>query len=308
MIITSTPLSHIAIVAFFTLSFLTVRSLGWKALLGKNATFIETFLKVNEGYFVNNIFPFRLGEISRALFMGNTVKENPAKILSTIVVERVFDLIILAILLLNMLPYAFGLDLNPRFLWIILISMVAGLVVLFVIVRNQSFVREKLAWLGKKIPVFEKLGLPLAYSFLGGFQILTSPRQFVMGFLGVAGSWLVSLCQYSVFLLLMVPNAEWWWGAFSNVAMALGIALPSAPGGVGIFEGTIIAALNLFSIPEATALAYALLLHVVHYIITALIGLYALYRDGVSVKGLFSNLRNQKINTQEVHQSGEINE
>jgi uncharacterized protein (TIRG00374 family) len=306
--IQSIPPPYVAITALFTLLFLTVRSLGWKALLSEHATFKETFLKVNEGYFINNIFPFRLGEISRALFMGNTLAIHPAKILSSIVVERVFDLIILAILILTMLPYAFGLDINQAYIWVLLITMVLGLLILIFMVRNQDFVIKQLTRLGKKIPLLEKMVLPLVYSFLDGFNVLTKPSQFVFGFLGVSGSWFISLIQYSLFLKLMVPEADWWWGAFSNVAMALGIALPSAPGGVGIFEGTIIAVLKLFEINETTALAYALVLHVVHFLITAVIGLFALYRDGISLKGLFSRLLNQELKSSKSQYRGEINE
>jgi uncharacterized protein (TIRG00374 family) len=307
-IILSIPIVYLAITALFTILFLIVRSFGWKALLGDRATFKESFLKVNEGYFINNIFPFRLGEISRALFMGNTLKVHPAKILSTIVVERAFDLIILAILLLNMIPYALGLEINKIYIWVLLISMLLGLLFLFLVVRYQKFVIKKLSLLGKKLPFLEKMVLPLIYSFLEGFNILTKPSQFFLGFLGVAGSWFVSLFQYSLFLRLMVPNAAWWWGAFCNVAMAFGIALPSAPGGVGIFEGTIIAVLKLFEINETTALAYALVLHVVHFLITAVIGLFALYRDGISLKGLYSRLMNQQLQTMESQQRGEVND
>ncbi len=307
-IIQATPIAYLAITALFTILFLMVRALGWKALLGRKASFKESFLKVNEGYFINNIFPFRLGEISRALFMGNTLGVHPAEILSTIVIERAFDMIILAVLLLNMLPYAFGLEINPVYLWVLLVSMLLGLVVLFVVVRKQAFVINKLSWLGKKVPLLQKVILPLAVSFLEGFKILTKPSQFFLGFLGVAGSWLVSLIQYSLFLRLLVPDAAWWWGAFSNVAMALGIALPSAPGGVGIFEGTIIAVLKLFAIHESTALAYALVLHIVHFGITAVIGLLALYRDGVSLKGLFSRLTNQRLTPTKSQQPGEVHD
>lgn len=307
-IILSMPIVYLVVTALFTLLFLIVRSFGWKALLGEQASFKDTFLKINEGYFINNIFPFRLGEISRALFMGNTLNVHPAKILSSIVVERAFDMIILAILLLNMIPYAFGLEINQAYIWVLLISLVIGLLVLVLVVRYQNFVVKKLNWLGKKLPFLEKMVLPLVFSFLDGFKILTKPSQFFLGFFGVAGSWLVSLIQYSLFLRLMVPGAAWWWGAFSNVAMALGIALPSAPGGVGIFEGTIIAVLKLFDINETTALAYALVLHVVHFLITALIGLFALYKDGISLKGLYSRLMNQKLKPTESQQRGEVND
>ncbi len=106
----------------------------------------------------------------------------------------------------------------------------------------------------------------------------------------------------------MAGQIKFWWGAFANTIMAMGIALPSAPAGLGIFETSIVAALNLFGINEALALAYAIILHVTQFVITAFIGLYALLRDGHSIRGLFSNLLKQQIIGSKENFSGVENE
>src|SRR5690606_18700052 len=93
------PVTYSLLSALFTFIFLLVRTIGWRALLGNKPTYKETFYKLSLGYFINNIFPFRLGEISRAIFMGASIKVNPGLILSSIFLERVFDLIILAFFL-----------------------------------------------------------------------------------------------------------------------------------------------------------------------------------------------------------------
>ena len=128
--------------AGFTVLFLVVRAFGWKSLLGEKATYSETFLKLGEGYFINNIFPLRLGEISRALFMGASMDVNPGQVLSTIVIERVFDLLILAFSLLIMLPFALGMDWVKTVAWGILIAMLFGLLILYLISRNQARVNK----------------------------------------------------------------------------------------------------------------------------------------------------------------------
>ena len=286
--------------AGFTVLFLVVRAFGWKSLLGEKATYSETFLKLGEGYFINNIFPLRLGEISRALFMGVSMDVNPGQVLSTIVIERVFDLLILAVSLLIMLPFALGMDWVKTVAWGILIAMLFGLLILYLITRNQSRVNKYLVRLGDRFAFFKKYINPFITSLIIGFQALKRPSQLIFGFLGILGSWLVSFIQYSLFLFLMAGTIKFWWGAFANTIMAMGIALPSAPAGLGIFETSIVAALNLFGINQALALAYAIILHVAQFVITAFIGLYALLKDGHSIRGLFSNLlKQQKIGSEE---------
>ncbi len=293
-ILRKTNIFYFFLMLIFTSGFLFVRAIGWKALLGKKASYWQTFLKLNEGYFINSIFPFKLGEISRAVFMGATMKENPGKILSTIVIERVFDLFILAIFLLILLPYAIGMEWIKQLAWIILAAVIIGLGSLFFVTQNIEKVSFFLDKISNRIPFFKKYMLPFLSSVLEGFRALQSPSQLIVGFLGILGSWLVSFIQYTILLFLLVESPKIWWGAFTNTVLALGVALPSAPAGLGIFESSIVAALNIFKIDQDTALAYALLMHIAQFIVTAGIGFFALLKDGYSLRGLFSNLLNQK--------------
>ena len=289
-VLRNTPITYYLFSAFFTFLFLLVRTIGWRALLGFRSTYKETFLKLSLGYFINNIFPFRLGEISRAIFMGAYLKVNPGQILSSIFIERVFDLIILAFFLLIMLPFVVGMTWIKTTAWLILGIMIIGLIVMFFIIRNSSKVESILNRIGKKSNFLNRLIIPFFISLLEGLNSLKSPKQFIIGFLGVLGSWLVSFVQFSIFLSLFISNSEWWWGAFANTILALGVALPSAPAGLGIYESSVVAGLKLFNINESIALAFALIMHISQFILIAALGLYALMRDGYSLRTLFSQL------------------
>ena len=293
-VLKTTPFVYYLLSALFTLFFLLVRTIGWRALLGFKAEYKDTFLKLCMGYFINNIFPFRMGEISRALFMGASLKVNPGQVLSSIFIERIFDLIILAFFLLIMLPYVVGMAWIKTTAWFILGIMIIGLILLIFVIRNSQSVMSFLDRLSKKSNFFLKLFIPFIVSIIGGFTNLRNPKHFIVGFLGVLGSWLVSFVQFSLFLFLLNGSSTWWWGAFANTILALGVALPSAPAGLGIYESSIVAGLKLFSIDESIALAYALILHISQFILIAVLGLYALMRDGYSLRNLFSQLVNFK--------------
>ena len=51
----------------FYLLGLIFRALSWMTLLQNKASFGRVFITLNEGYLLNNIFPFRLGELGRAV-------------------------------------------------------------------------------------------------------------------------------------------------------------------------------------------------------------------------------------------------
>ena len=68
----------------------------------------------------------------------------------------------------------------------------------------------------------------------------------------------------------------------------MGIALPSAPAALGVYEATIVGALVLLGIPASTGtgLAFAITLHAMQFVITAILGLIGLAQDGRSLAEL----------------------
>ncbi len=293
--------------ALFILLFLLVRAIGWRALLGFRPTYKDTFLNLSLGYFINNIFPFRLGEISRALFMGATIKVNPGLVLSSIFLERVFDLFILAFFLLLMLPHVIGVAWMKTIAWTILGIMIIGFIFIFFITQNSVFVEKALTKIGKRSRLTKKIIIPFILSIMDGFKSIKEPKQLVIGFVGIIGSWLVSFFQFSLFLYMMTGTSEWWWGAFANTALALGIALPSAPAGLGLYESSIVAGLKIFNIDESIALAFALIMHVSQFVLVGILGMFTLYKDGNSLKSLYSQLLNLKNTIKTNPISGEGN-
>jgi hypothetical protein len=60
-----------------------------------------------------------------------------------------------------------------------------------------------------------------------------------------------------------------------------------------VFEGAIVAALVILGVPPATALAYAILLHFFHIIISTIFGFYGFAKDGESLMGMYGKLSNR---------------
>ena len=87
---------------------ISVRSLAWRTILEEKISFGRAFFTENEGYFLNNVLPFRLGEVGRAVVLNLATGLSFWEVLSTIVVERIFDMAIMAGLLLSTLVFVSG--------------------------------------------------------------------------------------------------------------------------------------------------------------------------------------------------------
>ena len=86
------------------------RTLRWGLMIepiGHKPRFINTFLAVMVGYFMNMAFP-RMGEVSRCGVLARYEKISFTKLIGTVVAERLVDLISLVILLSIIIVAQFG--------------------------------------------------------------------------------------------------------------------------------------------------------------------------------------------------------
>ena len=284
------PLNVFAAV-LLTLVFLLVRAVAWRILLNGKATVGQTFLAINEGYLLNNLLPLRAGEIGRAVFLGQTAGVNPFQVLSTVVIERAFDLAMAAGLMLATLPLALGLEQTQGIVVVVLLVVLAALTIMFLMARHQEWVSRQIARLGGRFRFVERFIVPQVKALLEGLSALNNPLLFFGSFGLIAFSWLVAVTQYYIMLLPFAPDAPFWWGVFTDAALALGIAVPSAPGSLGVFEAAIVGALAVLGVSRSQALAYAITLHLLQFVLTGIIGLYGLAREGQSIGALIGQLK-----------------
>ncbi|HSF81605.1 MAG TPA: lysylphosphatidylglycerol synthase transmembrane domain-containing protein [Anaerolineales bacterium] len=281
----------IALGILITLAWLLVRGYLWRALLQGQASLGAVFLTLNEGYLLNNVLPFRLGEIGRAFLLSRKAGLDFWRVLSSILIERALDIAVAVGLLLVSLPFVVGAS------WARQAALGAGSLILAVFVvlyllgsnraRALSFF-ERLAgrwpWLGR----FTGRVVP---ALLSGLEVLTDKRRFV-GALGLLLlNWTLGVAQYYTILSAFFPGVKLLWPVFTLGVAALGLAAPSTPGAVGVFELVIVGALKLFDLNPSVSLAFAVVLHIEQYLVTAAFGTYALARDGETLAGLYQRVR-----------------
>ena len=284
------PINLAAAVALTLISLVT-RALAWRVLLGNRTSIGKSFLVINEGYFLNNIFPLRAGEIGRALFMGKSSELGPFHVLSTIVIERAFDVAMAAGLMLSTLPLALGMTWARPVAIVTLILVILGFIALFLMARNNDKVKVVIQRLGKRWPLIQRVVIPRIDALLDGLGALTNPTQFLLALLWIALSWGLWVLLYYVMLLPIAPHAPIWWAAFGDAVLAMGIAIPSAPSGLGVFEAALVGAFVLLGVSPSAALAYAIMMHFLQFVQTGIIGFYGLTKEGRSLSSLLSDIR-----------------
>jgi len=107
------------------------RSIGWRTILGRRVDLKTCFFGISEGYFLNNLFPLRAGELGRALFVGRASGLGMMHILSTILIERAFDIFFAAGILLITLPLVVGAAWIKPVAFTAFVIVIAGLAFLF---------------------------------------------------------------------------------------------------------------------------------------------------------------------------------
>lgn len=287
----------LTVVSLFT------RAMAWRVLLGYKPTFKQAFFIINEGYMLNNFLPLRAGEIARAVFMGKTTGLGAFHVLPTIVIERAFDVAMAAILLLLTLPLVIGEEWARPVAIVALTLVICGLFVLYLMARFNEKVESIFHRLAKRWAFIDRIITPRLSSLLAGMKSLTRLDQFLFSLFWIALSWVIWIFMYWIMLTAIVPHAQYWWSAFADAVLAMGIAIPSAPSALGVFELSMGGALMALGVSQDYAIGYALAMHFLQVAVTGVFGLWGLLQEGKTFSTILADIRlREPVKNEEVSQ------
>lgn len=247
------------------------------------------------GMMANNVLPLRAGEVARAYSLTKQVPRVAlVTSLSSLAVDRLFDAIIVLTLMFGaMLDPAFppgvrikGLTI-PQLAGSGVVLMLVLLVGCYTVVLQPDRVRSMLsAVVGRILPRFEPQILSLFGHVAGGLAVLRDSRRFVAVLLWAIAHWLThALALYICFIAvgIDVPFSA---ALFLQGILALGVAVPSSPGFVGVFEGAATIGLAVYGVPNTLAVSWAIGYHVLSFIPITLMGAWYFARLGLGMKDL----------------------
>lgn len=269
------------------LAWLVVRAFFWRSLLQGQAPLGQIFLTLNEGYLLNNVLPFRLGEVGRAFLLGRKTGLDFWQVISSILLERALDLLIAVGLFLGTLSFVMSAAWGAQAAIGIGIVVLIGLASLFLLARYRAATETWLTKMGQRWSWIERLVGGRVSAFLNGLGVLTHPLAFLRSIGWLLLDWGLGWLQYLFLLRAFFPEAQPLWAAFGLGAGALGLAAPSTPGGIGVYEWVLMTALAAFTQNREAAAAFAFLTHAINYLFTGLLGGYALFRDGETLTSLY---------------------
>lgn len=268
---------------------LVTRAFRWWGLLRAQVALGETFHAMNAGYLLNNILPLRLGEVGRAYLLSRGQAVSGSEALSTIVVERVLDLLTAVAILALTLPFVAAAGWTRSAGWSLGVVAVLGFAGLLLAAHQRA---RLIALAGRVIRRMPHLDTRLARwldradSFLGGLESLRDSRLLAAALCWSAVTWLLSGLLNWTLLFAFVPHPSLLLGFFVLGVAAIAYAVPSSPGQAGVLEAAIVAALVPLNIARSDAFSYALVLHLLSYVATGLLGAWALSHYGETIAGL----------------------
>ena len=290
------PTALVATLGLFT------RALRWRALLGTGLgkSPWRAFHILNVAYLANGLLPFRAGEVARAFLASRGEDSVPVfKTASTIVVERLLDLLTVAVFI------ALALGLAPQGVipeefrtgGLVFGALALGgfLVLIGLAARRTLASRLFGAVIGRLPGLRSPTVLPRLSAWfehiLDGLQPLTNPASLVKVFFWNAISWALSWLNGAFLMLVFYPKIDAA-AVFLFIASAsFAVAIPAVPGNVGPYEGAILVAMYAFGYgvseqDKATALAFALVVHFVNLAVNAVLGIIGILAEGVSFSQL----------------------
>jgi glycosyltransferase 2 family protein len=269
-----------------------VRAWRWHYLLGpiKKIPTKTMFPITAIGYMGNNIYPARAGEVLRAVVLKRKEGVSVSASLATIIVERIFDgVVMLAFVFVNLpelakLTGSSGFVGNIQQVAILGTGAFLGALAVFLLAAMFPASTAKVGfWFIFRLTpkrLHDRI-ISLLTRFLDGLASLRSPYNVLMVFFTSLIIWLLETGKYWFVMHAFDFNVSFFALMLMNGIVNLATTIPSAPGYIGTFDAPGIAVLTAFGVEHSRAAGYTLVLHVALWLPITLLGAYYLAREGI---------------------------
>lgn len=271
-----------------------VRALRWKPLLepvAPNVAWRPRIAGVCIGFGANNVFPARLGEFARTWVLARQTGIPLTAAFASLVMERALDgIVIIAFLLGSMSLPGFpalttvgNVDIQGpvRFVAAVTAVMLAGLLWMTFAPAPAVRLAEKVVRVlpaGVRRPVLDAL-----HAFLGGLDVLRSPRLLAISVAWAVGQWAFLAVSFLLaFRAFGITEPGYLGAIFLQSCIALAVAIPAAPGFFGLFEAASVWGLGLWGVDRTRAVSFAIGFHLGGWF--AVTGLGAFYALRLNVR------------------------
>lgn len=266
------------------------RALRWNILinsLGYKTKALTTFYAVMVGYLANMAIP-RLGEVSRCGMLNKTNKIPMNSLLGSVIAERMFDLIIL--LLLIFVVIASQIEVVGGFVnHLIFEPLLSGVsnnftgflymaAVIAAILFFGWFIHKKLKSRLQEIEIYQKIKSFIAGFWVGMSTIIKLKKRLLFFFYTFIIWFMYFLMTYVVFFSMEATSDLRVIDGITILAIgSLGMVAP-VPGGIGAYHFIVKAILfELYLIPDDIAASWATLIHASQSLMIVIVGTFSYF-------------------------------
>lgn len=262
------------------------RTWRWHYMLRplKEISLRRLFPVVVIGYMGNNVYPFRAGEVLRSYVLRRREDVTMSASLATVVVERVFDGLVMLIFVFAALPLAPLASGYIRTVVIVASISFFGALIFFLALAAMPERANRFAEIVVNAFLPERIRRPIldmTVRFLEGLESLRSFRSVLMIFFTSLVIWLLETVKYWFIMQAFPFEVTFFALMLMNGVVNLATTIPSAPGYIGTFDAPGIAVLNLYGVELALATAYTLVLHAALWLPITLLGVYYMIKQGL---------------------------
>jgi glycosyltransferase 2 family protein len=289
----TTRYSYLLLTALGIIAFLVIRAVRWRYMLNNDAPWSTVFHIQNIGYLLSTILPLRIGDVARAVLIGNVPPITISRGISTMVVERVLDMLFI----IAMLPFTLSaVEQMPDWMRAGAQAMgvaAIGASIVLLVAANQRERATRIAHTFLDLIPFLDTGTwtERIDNFLAGLDCLTTPKDAAALVLLTIATWIPIVLAYYATLLAVNLQPGMAMAGFVVCAAALSVALPSSPGQIGVFHAGVIAALQVWGQPEAQAASFAFLYHAINTAIMIGFGIVGIFATGSTYRQVVASTR-----------------
>ena len=261
--------AHALLLAF------NLRAYRWNFFLPPKSTFTfaSRLSAVAVGYLFQNILPGRVGDLVRPAYLAKANREPYQICLYSVVIERVWEFVILLIVALILFRFCnllnFGrLSINSPIFLIMIIIGVLFLANTKIFLKSLIKITERL-----KLRFLTGVFKDILYAFDQDFKFT---RIFILLILSLAVFFLEGL--FFVYLIDSLNIKISFLSKFAVMMItSISLLLPSAPAGIGVFHYFCQLGLTVFGANSSEALAGAIVIHAFIFFFDVLFALFCIF-------------------------------
>ena len=274
------------LLAIVTVVFSTLaKAVRWRLLFAPRTslppftTMLESLLI---GQLLNIALPLRVGDVARAYYLGQWARESKSYALGTIAVEKMLDTWMMALFALALVPFVAFPDWfrNSELALVLLALLFLGATIFLLRAREHALgVLTKILSIApaRLRPRFLQ-SAALALESLNALHRLDV--LFLMWIWSIV-AWLIAAITNFVAFRALGLDLPFTAAIFLLVILQAGVALPSSPGKVGVFQYLCILALSVFKLNSDLAFTYSWVLYFLVIVPISIVGALVFWRRNV---------------------------